>query len=180
MQGVKGIELKNNDAGNYSICISLSDLYSKVDGIDNSKRVGIIAERDLYREQVVPIANVDVDCVADYYISWMTPWQTWQSQPFYGRTTKKQNISKRNIEDPYGSQKTISGEVLNQFTVNSGIVNDRMYNLLCTIPMSYTVYLYDVNNDKGYYVKCTDTIVSTERGNRNLQLNLEEIRENRY
>lgn len=177
---VKGIELKNNDAGNYSICISLEDLYSKVENIDRTGRVAVIEERGISREQVVPIVNVDVDCPADYYISWMTPWQTWQSQPFKGRTVKKQAVDNRVIEDPFGNQKMISGNELNRFVVNSGIVGERMYNLLSTIPMSYVIYLYDVNADKGYYVRCTDTQISTQIGNRNLQLNLEEIRENRY
>ena len=166
-----------NDAGNYSCTISLDHLYAYTNAQFYRDITISLYREDLPIKASYKLGIVD-ECPADFYVSWITPMNTWQSQGFTGRRVIRHSIDNTKMTDMVQRQSIIKTDTGTQFIMNSGIVSEQMYNLLMTIPMSDCIYIYDTKRDEGMFVLCDDTNVTTQRGNRNMQLNFSEIRHN--
>ena len=165
-----------NDAGNYSCTISLDNLYAYTNAQVN-RGIYLYINTPL-PVQKPPMLGIVDECPADYYVSWITPMNTWQSQGFTGRRIIRHSIDNTKMTDMVQRQSVIKTDTGTQFVMNSGIIGEQMYNLLMTIPMSDCIYIYDTKKDEGMFVLCDDTNVTTQRGNRNMQLTFSEIRHN--
>lgn len=164
------IDIAEHSVGNYSICLPMHAIMSPL----TENRVYFTNTPGHGKTTSYAVAEVD-ECPSDYYISWMTPYNTWMSQGFNGRKTMTDNAENTVVTDVYDIEHTIHTKRTDSYFVNSGFVNQDMFNLLMTIANSYIVYLYDVKNDYGRYVTVIDTQVTEQYKRRNLQLTLKEI-----
>lgn len=161
-----------NTNGNYSFCPSLKRLYTNLSNAANGDTLyyGITYNS---ATATTPVAKIS-DCNEDFYVSWVTPWQSWQCQPFkLRRTTIGANHSATQITTIDNRQKVVKNETKHTYQLTSGFVTKEKARLLQTIPSSFNIYVYDYNEGVGYWCICTNRNVSLNNGQNLFEVVLE-------
>lgn len=115
---------------------------------------------DQYHNVVSPIsikvADVD-ECPAPFYAIWMDRTGAYQCQPFRGNAIFKESINTTNLLNSYGETRPGLKEVASSWTLYTEWLNDEQHKAYESILTSPYIYLYDVENDMGHWVNCTDS-----------------------
>ena len=89
-------------------------------------------------------------CPARYYISWITPFGEWQSQPL--KSVNVMNDSDNfNIKPTKRTLLNIENRTSATFACKTNILQPEKYKLFATMQYAPYVLLYDVEKDKSYY-----------------------------
>lgn len=114
-----------------------------------------IPRQDLY-DGKTKILKVDTDCLAPYYLCWITSDGGFQCQPFKGKSTYNET-STTNYKLSYDEQKDIVNRVINgQWELNSGHLTEAEYKEFMNINRSPYLLLYISEYDKAIYVNTTE------------------------
>lgn len=150
----------NNEWGNYFVLSRLSELYSVLTQNLNGVYLTISGDTSHpipFPERVAIINN----CEYDYYLQWFTPWGSWQSQGLNGRHISiKNDLKKETITNLFNYERPINTESEFKYTLSRSCNKD-LYKLLSTVIVSPFVWLYDVKNDIGKPVICTNSSMQT-------------------
>jgi hypothetical protein len=157
----------NNQWGNFFPLYTLSELYGVFTSPVNNLYVTFIAA-DASHVVPVPtkIVNVNKNCPYDFYIGWFTPWGAWQSQGFNEKHTTAEETIKRETLTTMQNQKKEYQTDLDFKRTLTKTCNKETAQLLNSITLSPCIWLYDVKNDYGTPVICTNTGVRTEAATR--------------
>ena len=104
----------------------------------------------------VKVATVDT-CPADYYLIWMDRTGGYQCQPFTKNTSYSENITSQNKINAVEEETPYLKTITSNWTLRSDWMTDSQYKVFESILTSPYLYLYDVKNDIGNWVNCTDT-----------------------
>jgi len=128
---------------------------------------------------ITPLCTFDVDCIADYYLEWIDRYGSYQCQPFWGKVSYSESITRTEIKNYTGERRNMHASITPKFAINSGfITKDSIYPIYESIYVSPYLTLYDVKSNKAYNVMLTDKSYEEKKYKNekqliNLQLNLE-------
>lgn len=106
-------------------------------------------------------ALVDYECVAPYYVSWITPNGGWMSQPMWGNVTFAGGAKASVISDLGDVDRVVGGEAQPLFTLHSGYVKRDVYDVLSTLAFARYAYVFDTQHDRGCYCTVQNRSLST-------------------
>lgn len=113
------------------------------------------ADNDIISYNGQPVIAVDA-CPERYYISWVTPFGEWQSQPIQS-VAVTENSDNFNINTTRRVLYNISNTNTASFLCRSFKLNNREWKLFNTMMFAPFVLLYDVEKDKAYYTTLETT-----------------------
>lgn len=102
------------------------------------------------------IADIDCDCINDYYLMWVDRFGGIQSQPIKGKKIFKESITRKMTESYNGYRRDMINDVTPSWQLNTGWLNETIYPYYESILVSPYLFLYDTKNDEEYRVICTD------------------------
>ena len=109
-----------------------------------------------YNRITKKVANVD-SCPAPYYLIWMDRTGAYQCQPFTKRVDFTESISTVNVNNMQGDERPYEKDVTPQWVLHTDWMSDDDHKAYESILTSPYIYLYDTENDLGWYVNCTDS-----------------------
>lgn len=107
-----------------------------------------------------PIAEVDT-CAKRYYIAWITPTGGWTSYGMDGNVSVKSAVTQKTIVNLRDENEVLTVAEKPTFDLYSGMVDAETYMHLVTMLSSHILYVYDSENDTGYYCTATTNAAST-------------------
>lgn len=114
-----------------------------------------IPNEDVY-DGKTKILKVDKECLAPYYLCWLTSDGGFQCQPFRGKSIYSEN-STTNYKLSFDENKDIANRVINgQWTLTSNILTENEYKQYMDIGRSNYLLLYITEHDKVVYVNVTN------------------------
>lgn len=124
-----------------------------IDSFPNLKgsRVHNIAvpSKDLYVEKQ-KILQIDKECIANYYLLWLTQSGDLQVQPFYAKYSETHTTNKKLSSD---EQQTIANsQTKGSWSLKSNILSDNHYKQYMDIYQSPYLMLYVSEIDRAYFV----------------------------
>lgn len=143
-----------NVSGNFFLCPSLKYLYASTEGnIEEGSVISYYVQPNNKKALVYDVARVS-ECNADYYVSWITPYRGWQSQPFWkkrkgSKSERKVEVTSTQITNIDQVRKVVRQDNEYTLTLYSGLRRWEMVNLLQTVASAKDIYVYDVARDEG-------------------------------
>jgi hypothetical protein len=110
-----------------------------------------------YTEKVTKIAELLPACQSDYYLSWIDRTGGWNCQPFDGRYDFSEQFKTETTTNLFKERRPMRKEVSGKWSLNTKFLTEEDYKMYEPILWSKYLYLYDVRNDKGFYVIVTNT-----------------------
>lgn len=108
-------------------------------------------------EKVTKIAELLPKCHSDYYLSWIDRTGGWNCQPFDGRYDFSEQFKTETTTNLFNERRPMRKEVSGKWILNTKFLTEEDYKMYEPILWSKYLYLYDVRNDKGFYVIVTNT-----------------------
>ena len=108
-------------------------------------------------EKVTKIAELLPACHSDYYLSWIDRTGGWNCQPFDGRYDFSEQFKTETTTNLFNERRPMRKEFSGKWSLNTKFLTEEDYKMYEPILWSKYLYLYDVRNDKGFYVIVTDT-----------------------
>lgn len=109
-----------------------------------------------YTPLQIKVADVD-ECPAPFYLIWMDRTGAYQCQPFTKRTDYSESIVTTNVTNMFGEERPYEKNVTSQWTLHTDWMDDDSHKAYESVLTSPWIYLYDTENDQGWYVNCTDS-----------------------
>ena len=110
-----------------------------------------------FTEKVTKIAELLPACYSDYYLSWIDRTGGWNCQPFDGRYDFSEQFKTETTTNLFNERRPMRKEVGGKWSLNTKFLTEADYKMYEPILWSKYLYLYDVRNDKGFYVIVTNT-----------------------
>lgn len=107
--------------------------------------------------KVTKIAELLPACHSDYYLSWIDRTGGWNCQPFDGRYDFSEQFKTETTTNLFNERRPMRKEVSGKWILNTKFLTEEDYKMYEPILWSKYLYLYDVRNDKGFYVIVTNT-----------------------
>lgn len=133
-----------------------------IDGGDSNENYQVVADfvgAPLYLYWTISgntysakIAQFDI-CAHRYYVSWVLPTGGWACQPFEGNVKVGTNNTQSKIVNFYDSEEVVANSEQPTFDLWKGNCKKDMYAHLLTMLASKSIYVYDTEQDRGWY--CT-------------------------
>ena len=108
-------------------------------------------------EKVTKIAELLPKCQSDYYLSWIDRTGGWNCQPFDGRYDFSEQFKTETTTNLFNERRPMRKEFSGKWSLNTKFLTEADYQMYEPILWSKYLYLYDVRNDKGFYVIVTNT-----------------------
>lgn len=108
-------------------------------------------------DKVTKIAEFLPACQSDYYLSWIDRTGGWNCQPFDGRYDFSEQFKTETTTNLFNERRPMRKEVSGKWILNTKFLTEEDYKMYEPILWSKYLYLYDVRNDKGFYVIVTNT-----------------------
>ena len=108
-------------------------------------------------EKVTKIAELLPACYSDYYLSWIDRTGGWNCQPFDGRYDFSEQFKTETTTNLFNERRPMRKEFSGKWSLNTKFLTEEDYKMYEPILWSKYLYLYDVRNDKGFYVIVTNT-----------------------
>ena len=108
-------------------------------------------------EKVTKIAELLPACHSDYYLSWIDRTGGWNCQPFDGRYDFSEQFKTETTTNLFNERRPMRKELSGKWSLNTKFLTEADYQMYEPILWSKYLYLYDVRNDKGFYVIVTNT-----------------------
>ena len=108
-------------------------------------------------EKVTKIAELLPKCQSDYYLSWIYRTGGWNCQPFDGRYDFSEQFKTETTTNLFNERRPMRKELSGKWSLNTKFLTEADYQMYEPILWSKYLYLYDVRNDKGFYVIVTNT-----------------------
>ena len=108
-------------------------------------------------EKVTKIAELLPACQSDYYLSWIDRTGGWNCQPFDGRYDFSEQFKTETTTNLFNERRPTRKELNGKWSLNTKFLTEADYKMYEPILWSKYLYLYDVRNDKGFYVIVTNT-----------------------
>ena len=108
-------------------------------------------------EKVTKIAELLPACQSDYYLSWIDRTGGWNCQPFDGRYDFSEQFKTETTTNLFNERRPMRKEFSGKWSLNTKFLTEEDYKMYEPILWSKYLYLYDVRNDKGFYVIVTNT-----------------------
>ena len=108
-------------------------------------------------EKVTKIAELLPACYSDYYLSWIDRTGGWNCQPFDGRYDFSEQFKTETTTNIFNERRPMRKEFSGKWSLNTKFLTEEDYKMYEPILWSKYLYLYDVRNDKGFYVIVTNT-----------------------
>lgn len=115
---------------------------------------------DVILAGVHKLVAVDM-CPAKYYISWITPFGEWQSQPL-AAVTVNEGSANLDIQNSRRTIYNIENRSAASFNCKTAKVTRDKYRLFATMQYAPYVLLYDTERDKGYFCTFDTTNVNVK------------------
>lgn len=109
-----------------------------------------------YTPLQIKVADVD-ECPAPFYLIWMDRTGAYQCQPFTKRIDYSESIATTNVTNMLGEERPYEKNVTSQWTLHTDWMDDDSHKAYESVLTSPWIYLYDTENDQGWYVNCTDS-----------------------
>ena len=140
-------------AANGILCIQerLSYIFAEEATIPSSLWLGTATEK------VTKIAELLPKCQSDYYLSWIDRTGGWNCQPFDGRYDFSEQFKTETTTNLFNERRPMRKELSGKWSLNTKFLTEADYKMYEPILWSKYLYLYDVRNDKGFYVIVTNT-----------------------
>ena len=129
----------------------LSSIFDNEATIPSSLFLGIGGAR------VTKIAELLPACHSDYYLSWIDRTGGWNCQPFDGRYDFSEQFKTETTTNLFNERRPMRKELSGKWSLNTKFLTEADYKMYEPILWSKYLYLYDVRNDKGFYVIVTNT-----------------------
>ena len=107
--------------------------------------------------KVTKIAELLPACQSDYYLSWIDRTGGWNCQPFDGRYDFSEQFKTETTTNLFNERRPMRKELSGKWSLNTKFLTEADYKMYESILWSKYLYLYDVRNDKGFYVIVTNT-----------------------
>jgi len=107
--------------------------------------------------KVTKIAELLPACQSDYYLSWIDRTGGWNCQPFDGRYDFSEQFKTETTTNLFNERRPMRKELSGKWSLNTKFLTEADYKMYEPILWSKYLYLYDVRNDKGFYVIVTNT-----------------------
>ena len=107
--------------------------------------------------KVTKIAELLPKCQSDYYLSWIDRTGGWNCQPFDGRYDFSEQFKTETTTNLFNERRPMRKEFSGKWSLNTKFLTEADYQMYEPILWSKYLYLYDVRNDKGFYVIVTNT-----------------------
>ena len=107
--------------------------------------------------KVTKIAELLPKCHSDYYLSWIDRTGGWNCQPFDGRYDFSEQFKTETTTNLFNERRPMRKELSGKWSLNTKFLTEADYQMYEPILWSKYLYLYDVRNDKGFYVIVTNT-----------------------
>ena len=108
-------------------------------------------------KKVTKIAELLPKCQSDYYLSWIDRTGGWNCQPFDGRYDFSEQFKTETTTNLFNERRPMRKELSGKWSLNTKFLTEADYKMYEPILWSKYLYLYDVRNDKGFYVIVTNT-----------------------
>ena len=108
-------------------------------------------------EKVTKIAELLPACQSDYYLSWIDRTGGWNCQPFDGRYDFSEQFKTETTTNLFNERRPMRKEFSGKWSLNTKFLTEEDYKMYEPILWSKYLYLYDVRNDKGFFVIVTNT-----------------------
>ena len=125
----------------------------------------------IMREQ--KILQIDKECIADYYLLWLTQSGDLQAQPFSGKFSETHTTNKKLSSD---EQQTIANkQTKGKWNLQSNLLLDNIYKQYMDIYQSPYLMLYISEIDRAYFVNVVGDTVErkTYQNNNNKPIRFE-------
>ena len=129
----------------------LSYIFAEEATIPSSLWLGTVTEK------VTKIAELLPKCQSDYYLSWIDRTGGWNCQPFDGRYDFSEQFKTETTTNLFNERRPMRKEFSGKWSLNTKFLTEADYKMYEPILWSKYLYLYDVRNDKGFYVIVTNT-----------------------
>ena len=119
------------------------------------------------------ILQIDKDCIADYYLLWLTQSGDLQAQPFNGKFSETHTTNKKLSSD---EQQTIANkQTRGKWSLQSNLLLDNIYKQYMDIYQSPYLMLYISEIDRAYFVNVVGDTVErkTYQNNNNKPIRFE-------
>jgi len=107
--------------------------------------------------KITKIAELLPKCQSDYYLSWIDRTGGWNCQPFDGRYDFSEQFKTETTTNLFNERRPMRKELSGKWSLNTKFLTEADYQMYESILWSKYLYLYDVRNDKGFYVIVTNT-----------------------
>ena len=107
--------------------------------------------------KITKIAELLPACQSDYYLSWIDRTGGWNCQPFDGRYDFSEQFKTETTTNLFNERRPMRKEFSGKWSLNTKFLTEEDYKMYEPILWSKYLYLYDVRNDKGFYVIVTNT-----------------------
>ena len=107
--------------------------------------------------KVTKIAELLPKCQSDYYLSWIDRTGGWNCQPFDGRYDFSEQFKTETTTNLFNERRPMRKELSGKWSLNTKFLTEADYKMYEPILWSKYLYLYDVRNDKSFYVIVTNT-----------------------
>ena len=113
------------------------------------------------RQLYSTIAAVVDTCAKPFYIAWITPTGGWTAYGMDGNCIIESKATPTAITNLRDEEETLSMKEEAKFTLYSAMLKKETYAHLMTMLSSKILYVYDTENDCGWYCNCDTSNVET-------------------